>query len=78
MAASVQPISEPLTPESHRAACCVAAARGVAEGVPILSPLSAFCPFGEQQEAQDTVHGRVQSTLATPSSELRSECADAR
>ena len=67
MTASVHPISEPLPPASHRASCCVAAARGVAAGVPILSPL-ALC--------QDTAHWRVQSPLATPSSELRSEGAD--
>ena len=67
MTASVHTISEPLPPASHRASCCVAAARGVAAGVPILSPL-ALC--------QDTAHWRVQSPLATPSSELRSEGAD--
>lgn len=33
MAASVQPISEHTPPASHRAACCVAAARGGEAGV---------------------------------------------
>ena len=42
------------------------------------SPLSATAQIGGTTGCQDTVHGRVQSPLATPSSELRSEGAAAK
>ena len=40
------------------------------------SPLSATAQIGDTTGCQDTVHGRVQAPLATPSSELRSEGAE--